>query len=106
MTAFIVVVASGAVIFCLRSSLVIVFGERTVTEGVLRASGYVLPAMMSALAAGALVPAKGGLPDPGLVIVAVVGVLASLRFRSIAWPFLAGLAAYALLSLSPISGHL
>jgi branched-subunit amino acid transport protein len=102
MTAFIVVVASGAVIFGLRSSLVMVFGERTVPAGVRRASGYVLPAMMSALAAGALVPAKGGLPDPRLVIVAVVGVLASLRFRSIAWPFLAGLAAYGLISLAPM----
>ena len=102
MTALLVVVVSGAVIFGLRSSLVIVFGQRTVPAGVRRASSYVLPAMMAALAAGALVPAKGGLPDPALVIVAVVGVLASLRFRSIAWPFLAGLAAYGVLSLTSI----
>ena len=103
MTALIVVVASGAVILGLRSSLVIVFGERTVPARVRQASSYVLPAMMSALAAGALVPAQGGgFPELGLVIVAVVGVLTSLRFRSIAWPFLAGLAAYALLSLTPI----
>src|SRR5262249_2814501 len=72
MTALLVVVASAAVIFSLRSSLVIVFGARTVPPGVRRASGYVLPAMMSALAAGVLVSPKGGLPDLDLIVVAAV----------------------------------
>ncbi len=59
--------------------------------------------MMSALAAaGARCPRRGGTPIPGLVVVAVVGAAASVRFRSIAWPFLAGLAAYGLLSLTPL----
>jgi branched-subunit amino acid transport protein len=100
MSALAVVVASAAVIFFMRSSLVVAFGARPLPAGVRRASSFVLPAMMSALAAGALVPAQGGRPDASLVIVAVVGVLASLRFRSIAWPFVAGLAAYGLLSVT------
>jgi branched-subunit amino acid transport protein len=101
-TALIVVLVVATVTFLLRSSLVVAFGERAVPEGMRRAGGYVLPAMMSALAAAALVPAPGGTPDPGLVVVAVVGAAASVRFRSIAWPFLAGLVAYGLLSLTPL----
>jgi branched-subunit amino acid transport protein len=101
-TALIVVLITAALTFLLRSSLVVAFGERAVPARVRRAGSYVLPAMMSALAASALVPARGGTPDAGLVVVALVGGTASVRFRSIAWPFLTGLAAYGLLSLTPL----
>jgi branched-subunit amino acid transport protein len=102
MTALVVVLVVAAVTFLFRASLVVAFGARAVPESMRRASSYVLPAMMSALAASALVPARGGAPDPELVVVAIVGGVASMRFRSIAWPFLAGLAAYSALTLSPL----
>ena len=102
MSALVVVVLCAAVTFALRASVVVALGERPVPAPLRRASGYILPATMSALAAGALVPAGGGAPDLRLVIVALAGTIAAVRSRSVAWTFLAGLAAYGMLVVTRV----
>ena len=96
------VVLCGVVAYALRASVVVALGDRALPAALCRASGYIMPATMSALAAGALPPAAGGLPDPRLVVVALAGAITLVRSRSVAAMFLAGMAVYALLAVTPV----
>jgi branched-subunit amino acid transport protein len=101
MSALLVVGGAALVVYALRAAVPLAFGTRPLPDVVRRAGAFVLPAMMSALAAAALVPSAGSAPDPHLVLVALAGTAAAVRTQSVAWTFAAGLASAAVLSVAP-----
>lgn len=102
MTAWLVVLACAAVAFVLRSAVVLGLGQRELPEIVRNSGPYVMPAMMSALAASMLVPDGSGVPDGGLTVVALVGGIAAVRTRSVAATLVAGLLAHGILMATPV----